>query len=75
MKPIDHLKFTALALAATAVAALATPALADIKIGSTLAQTGPASFLGDPEAKTLTMLVAELNAKGGINGELIELIM
>ena len=75
MKPMDHLKITALALTAAAVAALATPALADIKIGSTLAQTGPASFLGDPEAKTLKMLVAELNAKGGINGELIELIM
>ena len=75
MKPMDHLKITALALTAVAVAALATPALADIKIGSTLAQTGPASFLGDPEAKTLKMLVAELNAKGGINGELIELIM
>jgi branched-chain amino acid transport system substrate-binding protein len=72
---MDHLKTTALALAATAMAAMATPALADIKIGSTLAQTGPASFLGDPEAKTLKMLVAELNAKGGINGELIELIM
>lgn len=75
MKPMNHLKTVTLALAATAVAALATPALADIKIGSTLAQTGPASFLGDPEAKTLKMLVAELNAKGGINGELIELIM
>lgn len=75
MKPMDHLKTTALALAATAMAAMATPALADIKIGSTLAQTGPASFLGDPEAKTLKMLVAELNANGGINGELIELIM
>jgi len=55
--------------------ALAAPALADIKIGSTLAQTGPASFLGDPEAKTLEMLVAETNANGGINGEKIELIM
>ncbi|MFQ5564835.1 MAG: ABC transporter substrate-binding protein [Paracoccaceae bacterium] len=75
MKPMDHLKVAALALTAAAVAAMATPALADIKIGSTLAQTGPASFLGDPEAKTLKMLVAELNAKGGINGEKIELIM
>ena len=55
--------------------ALALPAQADIKIGSTLAQTGPASFLGDPEAKTLRMLVDEANAAGGINGEKIELIM
>ena len=49
-------------------------AQAEIKIGSTLAMTGPASFLGDPEAKTLQMLVDELNAKGGINGEKIKLI-
>ncbi|MTI45874.1 branched-chain amino acid transport system substrate-binding protein [Roseibium hamelinense] len=66
-------------LASTALAALmaagpAGPALADIKIGSTLAMTGPASFLGDPEAKTLEMLVEEVNAAGGINGEMIELI-
>ncbi|WP_111735643.1 ABC transporter substrate-binding protein [Roseovarius amoyensis] len=58
-----------------AVAALALPAQADIKIGSSLAQTGPASFLGDPEAKTLKMLVEELNANGGVNGEMIELVM
>ena len=75
MKLMAHLKVTTLACAATAMALLAAPALADIKIGSTLAQTGPASFLGDPEAKTLTMLVDELNANGGINGEKIELIM
>jgi len=58
-----------------AVVALALPAQADIKIGSTLAQTGPASFLGDPEAKTLKMLVDEINAAGGINGEMIELVI
>lgn len=58
-----------------AAAALALPAQADIKIGSSLAQTGPASFLGDPEAKTLKMLVDELNAAGGVNGEMIQLVM
>jgi len=58
-----------------AVVALALPAQADIKIGSTLAQTGPASFLGDPEAKTLKMLVDDVNAAGGINGEMIELVI
>lgn len=73
MTPTSTLK--ALGLALTAMAALATSAVADIKIGSTLAQTGPASFLGDPEAKTLQMLVDELNAKGGVNGERIELVI
>lgn len=62
-------------MATTALSAMAFSAAADIKIGSTLAQTGPASFLGDPEAKTLHMLVEELNAAGGINGEKIDLVM
>ncbi|MBZ0216934.1 MAG: ABC transporter substrate-binding protein [Fimbriimonadaceae bacterium] len=68
-------KAASLAMATTALIALALPAMADIKIGSTLSQTGPASFLGDPEAKTLSMLVDELNAAGGINGEKIVLVM
>lgn len=53
---------------------LTSPALADIKIGASLSATGPAAFLGDPEQKTLEMLVEELNAKGGINGEKVQLI-
>jgi len=45
-----------------------------IKIGSFLTVTGPASFLGDPELKTLQMYVEDINAKGGIKGRKIELI-
>ncbi len=45
-----------------------------IKIGSFLAVTGPASFLGDPELKTMQMYVEEINAKGGVNGKQLELI-
>ncbi len=59
-----------------AVAALimsAGAAQAQIKIGSVLSVTGPASFLGDPEKKTLEMYVAEINAKGGIKGQQIRL--
>ena len=52
----------------------ASPANAEIRIGSVLSVTGPASFLGDPELKTLEMLVEEVNANGGINGEEIVLI-
>jgi len=37
--------------------------------------TGPASNLGAPEAKTLEMLAADINAKGGINGGKIELLI
>jgi branched-chain amino acid transport system substrate-binding protein len=46
-----------------------------IKIGAVLAVTGGASFLGGPEARTLEMLVAEQNAKGGIKGDKIEMII
>ena len=42
---------------------------AAIKIGAILAETGPAAFLGGPEVRSLRMLVEELNAKGGINGD------
>ncbi len=45
-----------------------------LKIGSFLAVTGPASFLGDPELKTLQMYIDEINAKGGINGHKIEFV-
>ncbi|MCB1363689.1 MAG: ABC transporter substrate-binding protein [Rhodobacteraceae bacterium] len=75
MRLTSIVKTASLIMATTALGAMALPAMADIKIGSSLSQTGPASFLGDPEAKTLTMLVDELNAAGGINGEKIELVM
>ena len=66
-------------VAVAAVGMLALPglqaAMADtIKIGAILAETGP-SFLGVPEANTLRMLTEEMNAKGGINGNKIELIV
>jgi branched-chain amino acid transport system substrate-binding protein len=56
---------------------LAAPALAKdtIKVGAILAVTGPAAFLGAPEAKTLEMMVEEINKKGGIKGNKIELII
>lgn len=46
-----------------------------IKIGALFAVTGPASFLGAPEAKTAQMLADKINAKGGINGSQIKLII
>jgi branched-chain amino acid transport system substrate-binding protein len=50
-------------------------ASAQIKIGSVLSVTGPASFLGDPEKKTLEIYVNEINAKGGVNGKKLQLIV
>ena len=60
----------ALLLAGTVVQA-AEP----IRVGAILSVTGPASFLGGPEARTLEMLAEEVNAKGGINGHKVELII
>jgi len=36
--------------------------------------TGPASFLGDPELKTLEMYVEQVNAEGGVLGRPLELV-
>ncbi|MGV2977485.1 ABC transporter substrate-binding protein [Roseibium alexandrii] len=69
------MKVTNTALATLMVLGSVTGAAADIKLGASLSASGPAAFLGDPEAKTLYMLVDDLNAKGGINGEKIELVI
>lgn len=55
--------------------ASAALAAAPIKIGALFAVTGPASFLGEPEKNTLELLVKEANAKGGIRGSKIELVI
>ncbi len=46
-----------------------------IKIGSILAVTGGASFLGDPEKKVLELYVDKINKQGGVLGRQIELIV
>ncbi|MBP7738913.1 MAG: ABC transporter substrate-binding protein, partial [Spirochaetes bacterium] len=46
-----------------------------IKIGAIFAVTGPASFLGSPEAKTAQMMVDDINGKGGVNGKNLELVV
>jgi branched-chain amino acid transport system substrate-binding protein len=66
---------TLTALVTLAAVGIATAASAEIRIGATISETGPAAFLGDPEAKTLKMLVDKVNAAGGINGEEIALTL
>ena len=66
------------AAAVFAVAALLAGeqgAAAQVTLGAVLSVTGPASFLGDPEKKTLEIYVQEINAKGGVNGEKLQLIV
>ena len=69
-------KFTGL-LSFLLVACLCTSVFgaAPIRIGALFSVTGPASFLGEPEKNTLELLVKELNAKGGIKGSKVELIV
>ena len=57
------------------ICATASFASGTIKIGALFAVTGPASFLGEPEKKTLELLVKELNEKGGINGQKVEAVI
>ena len=68
-------KSSARLMAAAAFFVAASAAHAEIKIGAMLSVTGPASFLGDPEKKTLEMYVADINAKGGVNGQKIKLFV
>jgi branched-chain amino acid transport system substrate-binding protein len=65
-------------LLAAGAALIASPVLAQpapIRIGAVLSVTGPASFLGDPEDKTLRLYVNRINAAGGVNGRPLQLIV
>ena len=42
------------------------------KVGGIFSSTGRASFLGDPEQKTMEMMIEKINAAGGIDGHLLE---
>lgn len=61
--------------AASALPVIATAADKPIKIGAVVSATGPASFLGDPQQKTLETYVQKLNAAGGVLGRKIELVL
>ncbi|MGQ0663711.1 MAG: ABC transporter substrate-binding protein [Pseudomonadota bacterium] len=65
----------ALALGGLALAGGEAGAQQPIKIGSFLAITGPASFLGDPEAKTLRTYVERINQAGGVGGRRLQLVV
>ena len=69
-KPIKKL----IACAVFAFGALNALAADPIKIGAFLSATGPASFLGEPEKKTLEMYVHKLNQGGGVLGRKLELV-
>jgi len=63
-----------LPLALPLACSLPAQAQEPIRIGSFLSVTGPASFLGDPELKTLEMQIEKINADGGVLGRKLQLI-
>jgi branched-chain amino acid transport system substrate-binding protein len=84
MKRIARVFALAVAPAAAFAMALVLPAILSVapaqaaeilKVGAVLSVTGPASFLGEPEKNTLTLLEAEYNAKGGIAGRKVEVVV
>ncbi|HMO48953.1 MAG TPA: ABC transporter substrate-binding protein [Rubrivivax sp.] len=72
--PVRHLARGLLLLALPW--ALHAPAQAQepIRVGSFLAVTGPAAFLGDPEQKTLELQIDKINAEGGVLGRKLQLV-
>ncbi len=73
------MKKIALALALTILVLSAAAYGADDKapyvIGGIFSITGPASYLGEPERNSLEMVAGEINAKGGINGHPLKLVI
>ena len=73
------MKKIALALALTLLMLSAAAYGADVKepyvIGGIFSITGPASYLGEPERNSMEMVAEEINAKGGINGHPLKLVI
>ncbi|MBN2140498.1 MAG: ABC transporter substrate-binding protein [Desulfovibrionaceae bacterium] len=69
------LKGLVLALAMAFLVSACSTEPESVKIGAVLSATGPASFLGEPEKNTMQMLQEEINAKGGVLGKKLEIVI
>lgn len=69
-----RIKLAALAAGLTLTLGAGSLAADGVRIGAFLSVTGPASFLGDPEMKTLQLYVDRINADGGVLGGPVELV-
>jgi branched-chain amino acid transport system substrate-binding protein len=63
------------ALAVAAVAMVATPAFAQIKIGSAGPMTGQYAAFGEQLKRGAQMAVEDINAAGGVNGQKLQLVI
>ena len=66
---------TSLALVGLALAALPAAAQKPIRIGYPVILSGPGALIGEPSLKGAQMFVEEINAKGGVLGRKIELVV
>src|SRR5262245_33443231 len=64
-----------LALVGLALAALPAAAQKPIRIGYPVILSGPGALIGEPSLKGAQMFVEEINAKGGVLGRKIELVV
>ncbi|MGQ0584571.1 MAG: branched-chain amino acid ABC transporter substrate-binding protein [Reyranella sp.] len=62
-------------LAVAAIALMATPALAQIKIGTAGPMTGSNAAFGEQLKRGAEMAVQDINAAGGVNGQKLQLII
>src|SRR5437867_12292259 len=62
-------------LAATLVVPLAADAQKPIKMGMPMPLSGPPDLFGEPATKGAMMFVEEINAKGGVLGRKLELLV
>lgn len=65
---------TVLIATVLALPTIAGSAIADIKIGVLVPDSGPAGLFGPSTRNSATLAATQINAAGGINGEAIELV-
>src|SRR5215470_5563194 len=69
------MRFVTMLLALVLAAPLSAEAQKSIKVGMPMPLSGPPALFGDPASKGAQMFVDELNAKGGVLGRKIELLV
>jgi branched-chain amino acid transport system substrate-binding protein len=68
-------RLCALLLAAVVALPLAAEAQKPIKVGFPMIMSGPGALFGEPASKGAQMFVEEINAKGGVLGRKLELLI
>src|SRR5262245_24178148 len=69
------MRFLTMLLALVLAAPLTAEAQKSIKVGMPMPLSGPPALFGEPASKGAQMFVDELNAKGGVLGRKIELLV